>query len=301
MRQLAVGACLIAVAAILTGCVQLPASTSQRTYFGEVEFEDSRAIELETESGLLILRISNPQNVSLLLKYSFEWEASEFNPLQIAYLDDTGEVFVPLTLRAEYAVGGMGDGIYARGGPLQHDLPGAPAAAEVRKGMEFYFTNATTAHLIVSWANLEGSRDLQIYWLPGTLVEEVTSTSTIQASRLADFQGGVGVGVPFVTADRGSIVRAGETGSDLYAVIKVARLGAQSGTLTIQDEKGVRTISLDTLGEQSSTRCIMTASGETVFQVDGVSAGGLRVTLVSASIPRGILPPQFWYEQNEVF
>lgn len=298
---LALGACLVVLSAALAGCVLPPPGASQRTYLGDVELDDARRIALETESGLLALRVSNPQNVSLLLQYSFEWEASELNPLQIAYLDDAGGVFVPLTLRAEYETGRLESPAYARAGPLQHTLPGARAATEVREGVEFHFTDATTAYLVVTWANLQGRRDLWIHWLPGTQVEEVASTSAVQAYRLADFQGGAGAGLPFVTADRGSAVRAGEAGADLYAVVKVARAGAQRGVLTVRDETGVRVISLDTLGEQSSVRCVMTAFGETTFQVDGVSAGGLRVTLLAAAIPKGALPPQLWHEQNEVF
>jgi hypothetical protein len=258
-------------------------------------------------SGLLAYRIESSTNASFHLRYDFVQDSARLSLLSVAYVLDDGGVFFPPTL-AEYPLGKVvledvtSPDAYVGAGPLEYATPAASRAEETEvSGIDLFFTPLPNATLVITWANLESPARLEAFWIEGTEVRQIATSTNVTAVDLSAMRGGAArIGTPLATGTARDGAVVGEPGSTTFGIIRLSR-GTGAGEMVVGQDNDSTSISLSMLGNAPGGRLAFTSAGPVELSATAGAFGQPRVVLVAATLPEPIIPFDLWYSQDETY
>lgn len=296
MRNVAIGI-LALLPALFTGCLgeALPPffleTTSVRYDYYGFPSNQPQALTLESGAGTRVFRVENAANVSFALTFDYPTDAF----LAITFLSDHGDVFFPSWLSPPVAAQ---DGVSLTAGGTQQQVINQQGNEGTGQGGDFFFTTATAGSLVVAWAKMTTPAQLKLYWHEGTAVEDVAQSFHAEAASLHTFTGGVQVASRAITFSARNGFTAGQPEMVSLAVLTVHYPAAGAGSIKVRDSQSEDDLPLagHSIGEKG--RYIITREGPVTVETTAAGAEGLRVSVLVASVPLGLLPTNLTHEQR---
>lgn len=299
----------LVVAMVLAGCagpLPTPGSvvTQQAFSYEDTLFPISHSFQTTNASGAAMFRVSSTINASIVYTFSYQWDRTRLNPLEIVYIEETGVVrAAPIITEYPFGQNDLGSPtgmtMYAGVAGQEVETPPPGEDTETMAGAFGWFSEAKEAVLVVMWANLESPVRLDLFFLDGTLVENDLQTSDVAAITAREMRGGIArFGSPIAGGSLQDAYSFGPPGQDILIIVKVKPIYGEGELVVDAGER--RIIPLGIREEARPMRYIFTAEGEARFSLLSAGADDLQVAMVMASVPKGTLPT-FTYERDEPY